>query len=217
MQLLFTILLVIHIAGGFTGLISGTLAASVKKGSRLHNFAGKWFFVGMLTASLAALVLSNLPGHHNMFLFSVGGFTLYMICSGYRFIFLNRQLKHKPVSFSFPDYSIFLFGLCFSLFLIGIGISSLFQKDSFGIVPGVFGMICIRFVYLDYVMLFRNTEMKKIWLPNHITRMMGALIASYTAFLVVNIHFQPTWVIWLLPTVAGTVFIYYFRKKYCKS
>lgn len=32
----------------------------------------------MLTAAAAALVISNLPGHENIFLFAVGGFTFYM-------------------------------------------------------------------------------------------------------------------------------------------
>lgn len=92
MPSLFSILITLHVAGGTTGLITGAVAASVKKGSKLHNGSGKLYFYGMLLASLAALVISWLPNHHNMFLFAVGGFTLYMITSGYRMIHLKRQL-----------------------------------------------------------------------------------------------------------------------------
>ncbi len=75
---LFTILIILHVAGGTIGLISGTIAAAVVKGKKAHLINGKIFFYSMLVTAVSALIISNLPGHHNTFLFAVGGFTLYI-------------------------------------------------------------------------------------------------------------------------------------------
>ncbi len=210
----FQILLGFHIAGGFAGLLCGTISAASKKGSNLHKTAGKIFFWGMLMASVAALILSNLPEHHNIFLFAVGGFTLYMICSGYRIVFLKRLFKTGSTSFTVLDYLISLFGLCFGFFLVYLSISNIYEGNNFGIVPGLFGIVCMNYARMDFKMLFQKLSIKEFWMPNHISRMMGAMIASYTAFLVVNLKIQPAWVLWVLPTLIGSGLISYFLRKF---
>lgn len=102
---LFTPLLILHILGGSAGLITGTIAASVKKGSKPHLVSGKIFFWGMFLASSSALVLSWIPGHESLFLFAVGGFTLYMILSGYRIVLLKRKSKQHNQTFFFNRLS----------------------------------------------------------------------------------------------------------------
>jgi uncharacterized membrane protein len=214
MPTLFQTVLGFHIAGGFAGLICGTISIAAQKGSRLHKLAGKIFFWGMLVASIAALLLSNLPEHQNIFLFAVGGFTLYMISSGYRIIYLKRQFKSTNASFNALDYIISLFGFCFGFFLVYLAIVNLYGGNNFGLVPGAFGLICMNYARMDFKMLFQKISLKEIWLPNHITRMMGAMIASYTAFLVVNVKMQPAWVLWLLPTLIGSGLITYYLRKF---
>jgi uncharacterized membrane protein len=217
MPTLFQTLLGLHISGGFTGLLSGTISVAAQKGSKLHKMAGKFFFGGMLVASSAALVLSNLPEHHNIFLFAVGGFTFYMISSGYRIVFLKRQFKSSAAIFTMLDYMISLFGFCFGLFLVYLAATNIYRGNNFGFVPGVFGLICLNYAKSDYKMLFQKMSLKEIWMPNHITRMMGAMIASYTAFLVVNVKMQPAWVLWLLPTLIGSGLITYYLRKFAPS
>lgn len=214
MHTLYLILISIHIAGGTAGLIAGAIAASVKKGSKVHNGSGKVYFYGMLIASIAALVVSWLPAHQNLFLFAVGGFTLYMIASGYRIINLKRQLKISPQPFTALDYSISFFAVAFGGFLIVIAILGLKNGNTFGIVPAVFGAICLNYARLDYLLFTGKKVLKTTWISNHITRMMGALIATYTAFLVVNVHIQQNWILWLLPTVIGSVLIAKFLKQF---
>jgi uncharacterized membrane protein len=214
MPSLFTILITLHVAGGTTGLITGAVAASVKKGSKLHNSSGKLYFYGMLLASLAALIISWLPNHHNLFLFAVGGFTLYMITSGYRMIYLKRQLKTTDFPIGILDYTITTFAVVFGIFLIVLAILGLKNGNTFSIVPAVFGSICINYARLDYGLLNGKKLLKTHWIANHITRMMGGLVATYTAFLVVNVHIQQNWILWLLPTVIGTVLIAKFLKQY---
>lgn len=214
MEQLFTPLLILHILGGSAGLIAGTIAASVKKGSKPHLLSGKIFFWGMFIASFSALILSWIPEHESLFLFAVGGFTLYMILSGYRIVILKRLLKQQAKQFSFVDYLITLFGFSFSVFLLFQSIKGLLSGNTFSIVPGVFGLICLSYVLLDIRLLTRNTTVKQSWMYNHIVRMMGAMIASYTAFLVVNVQIDMQWILWLLPSVIGSIFISVFLRKY---
>lgn len=214
MPSLFQILIIIHVAGGTTGLISGSISAASKKGSFLHKLSGKIFFWGMFIASIAALIISNLPGHKKVFLFAVGGFTLYMICSGYRIVQLKRLAKDIEKPFGWVDYGLSFFGLGFGCYLLYLGIRQLMDGQNFGIVPVVFGLICVNYARLDYQFLKGNESVKAVWMSNHIIRMMGAMIASYTAFLVVNVSMEPSWVLWLLPTMIGSGLISYFMRKF---
>lgn len=216
MEQLFTPLLILHILGGSAGLITGTIAASVKKGSKPHLLSGKIFFWGMFIASFSALILSWVPGHESLFLFAVGGFTLYMILSGYRIILLKRKSKQQEQSFSPIDYLITLFGFSFAVFLLIQSVKGLLHGNAFSIVPGVFGLICMSYVLLDIRLLTGNTTIKQSWMYNHIVRMMGAMIASYTAFLVVNVQIDMQWIVWLLPSVIGSIFITVFLRKYTR-
>jgi hypothetical protein len=214
MDQIFSVLLIAHIAGGGAGLITGTIAASAKKGGRLHRKAGIVFFWGMLLASLSALVMSWFPDHENLFLFAVGGFTLYMILSGYRIVLLKRHFKNTTGRFPVTDYLITIFGGLFATFLIMQSIKGLSGGNTFSIVPGVFGIICLSYVLHDIKLFLGRTTIKASWIYNHIIRMMGAMIASYTAFLVVNVQIHMQWILWLLPTVIGSIMIAFFIRKY---
>jgi hypothetical protein len=214
MELFFKLLLTLHIAGGTLGLMCGTIAAVVIKGKKAHAINGKLFTMGMLTAAIAALIMSNLPHHYSVFLFAVGGFTLYMVLTGYRIVQLKKQVKENTSPLKVFDYAIMLFGVSFSLFLLFLSIKGLVQKNISAIVPGMFGLIGLNYVRMDLNILITKKSLKKVWLPNHFTRMMGALIASYTAFLVVNVQIQQQWILWLLPTAVGSTLISYFFKKF---
>lgn len=206
---LFNILLYIHVAGGTTGLICGTIAASVVKGKKAHIINGKLFSIGMIAAAISALIISNMPGHNNVFLFAVGGFTFYMVTTGNRMVHLKRHYSKSII-----DYSLLAFGTVFSLFLLFLGAKSLLSSDFFGVVPIVFAAVCLVYVKNDVMLLTGKYTIKSKWMLNHITRMMGALIASYTAFIVVNIQVQMQWILWLAPSLAGGILIRSFIKKY---
>lgn len=214
MDQLFSNLLILHIICGGAGLITGTIAASVKKGSKLHLLTGIVFFWSMLVASVSALIMSILPGHNNLFLFAVGGFTLYMILSGYRIVILKRQFKTAPVKFPLTDYLVTIFGFSFAAFLLLQSVRGVIFGRIFSIVPGVFGLICLSYVLHDVKLFMGRTTIKASWMYNHIVRMMGAMIASYTAFLVVNAQIDMQWILWLLPGVIGSIFIAFFIRKY---
>ncbi len=214
MQQLFNVLIVLHIAGGTLGLICGTIAAAVIKGRKAHLQNGKIFFVSMLTAAVSALIMSNLPGHENIFLFAVGGFTFYMVTTGYRIVWVKRNNAKRSKSFTGVDYGLFAFGVCFSLFLLFMSVKGAVEGNLFSLVPGVFGLVCLNFARMDYKLFSGKETIKQFWITSHITRMMGALIASYTAFLVVNVQINMQWILWLLPSVAGGILIGKFLKKF---
>ena len=214
MQQLFSILIILHIAGGTIGLICGTVAASVIKGKKAHILNGKLFSVGMLTAAISALVISNLPGHENIFLFAVGGFTFYMVTTGYRIVWLKRNNAKRPQTFTALDYALFTFGIGFSFFLLFMSVKGAIEGNMFSLVPGIFGLVCLNFAWMDYRLFSGKDNIKKSWMTNHITRMMGALIASYTAFLVVNVHINMQWILWLLPSAIGGILIRKFLEKF---
>ncbi len=51
---------IIHVSAGVTGLVSGVVALSARKGSRLHRIAGTVFFVVMLTTAATGAYLGFL-------------------------------------------------------------------------------------------------------------------------------------------------------------
>jgi hypothetical protein len=69
--------LIAHICGGTVGLLSGTVALSVRKGSSRHALAGKVFVVSMITMAVFAVYLAIVRHQPN----NIGGgiLTFYLI------------------------------------------------------------------------------------------------------------------------------------------
>jgi hypothetical protein len=79
-----------------------------------------------------------------------------------------------------------------------------------------FGGFGVFLTLKDFQTFKRFTKKKNAGLMNHIGRMVGALIASITAFLVAGLHIG-TIVVWITPTLIGTAYIIYASKKYKKQ
>ena len=213
MELLFNIFLALHIAGGTLGLITGTISLATRKGDKRHRAIGKLFSYGMLTAGGSAFVLSVL--HPNYFLFIVGVFTIYMVSTGYRYIYLKLLGKdQKP---QLLDWILTISMALIGALFIVLGGYKLIEHNNFGIVFIVFGALSLRFVKVDIDNYRGNVKAKNYWLLCHLQRMIGGYIAAATAFLVVNskyIPMLPPVVIWLLPTAALVPLIIRWSKKY---
>ena len=206
---LFVVARIFHIAGGTLGLVFSIAALSVAKGSRIHKFFGKIFFWSMVSASLASFVLSVL--HENQFLFIIGVFTLYLILSGRRMLRLKQiDALHKASNWDW------LLSIAMGLFAVGfvvMGIRMIVLGRMFGIVPLVFGLGSLSAVRED-IQYFRGLQPKKMfWYYQHMTRMIGGTIATYTAFLVVNNTMLPDLVVWLGPAFIGSILISFWRRK----
>jgi uncharacterized membrane protein len=72
---------VVHIGGGITGLLSGTVAMIYRKGSRGHVIAGKVFVAAMLSMAAGAVCLAVLK--HQPSNFGGGILTFYLILTGW--------------------------------------------------------------------------------------------------------------------------------------
>jgi hypothetical protein len=160
----------------------------------------------MCLAGLVSLALAFL--HPNRFLFLIGVFTLYMTIAGKQYLsFQNSNYQAKWFNWLLT-FIMFAFGA--SLIFLGIRI---FPNDSFAWVYFSFGFISLNFVRMDYFNFKKISIKPNFALTGHLQRMCGAYIASLTAFLVVNVKFLPSLVIWLLPTLVITPLIFIWSKK----
>lgn len=213
MNEIFQAFLIMHIAGGSVGLLTGMINIIRKKGDKNHKLIGKLFFISMLTAGASSLVLSRL--HPNYFLFMVGVFTLYMVISGQRY--LKRQQQGKP-EFKIVDWTIAVLMFIAGLMFVGIGVWALLKSNLFGLVFITFGGLGLLFVRQDFKNYKNKSTIKNFWLIGHLQRMTGGFIAALTAFLVVNATYLPQqipgFVYWLLPTVIFTPLIVKWSQKY---
>ncbi|WP_293871980.1 DUF2306 domain-containing protein [Flavobacterium sp.] len=209
MELLFKILLIIHIITGSIGLFTGTINIIRKKGDQFHKLVGNFFFLSMIINAVAGFVMSIL--HKNLFLSIIAVFSFYMTATGQRFLSLKTIDKdQKPKTI---DWILTLTMLLFALFFIIFGFYLLINYNKFGTVLLVFGLISILMAKKDIAIYQGKVKFKNYWLLIHIQRMIGAYIAALTAFLVVNNTYLPSLVAWLLPTVILTPLIFYWSKK----
>lgn len=201
----YKIALALHIISGFLALSSGLFSVIFKKGGIWHRRSGKVFFYSMLGVCFSSFYISILKS--NQFLFHIGIFSLYMNYFGFMAV-KNKSLKPKPL-----DWPI----------LIAAGINCIFMLLSGNIVLMVFGGICVYTLLQNIrviVAVLRGKELQPFaWLRMHIGMMMGAFIATTTAFLLVNVEslpFEhlPYWFTWFLPAVLLLPLSIYYTRRY---
>jgi hypothetical protein len=205
MEKLYSPVLVLHIVTGFLALLCGILSVSSKKGARLHRFSGTVFFWSMLGVCLSALFICLLKG--NTFLLLIGGFSFYMAYTGF------RAVKEKSLLPNWMD----------KLVMVMAAITTFFMLASMNMILMVFGVLAAwnLFQQVKSTVDLRKgkTLPEKLWLERHIGMMMGAFIATTTAFLVVNSNLfdalgLPAWFWWFLPSALLVPLIFYFIKKF---
>jgi uncharacterized membrane protein len=201
------LLLVTHIIAGTLGLLSGSFILAMKKGDKLHKLIGQIFFYSMTSSMIISLPLSIQKS--NLFLFIIAIWTLYMLISGL------RALKKIDINrVSIWDWVITSVMLLFGILLLGFGIRSVLIGATMGWIAIVFGLISLLFVVSDFRFFRGKGKYKNQFLIIHIQRMLGAYIASVTAFLVVNNKILPDIVAWLLPTVLIVPLIVFWIRKW---
>lgn len=195
-------LLLLHIISGSLALVSGFIAIATIKGSRLHKRSGKLYFYAMLGVALTAVIISLAKG--NDFLLSIGIFSFYLTFSGYRSIYYSRQNG----AYRMTDKIAAVLATLTGLYMLGKGVLPMFNGTFSGNIPlAVFGGILLWRSVSDLRRFGTTSEDPKAHILRHIGNMGGSYISASTAFLVVNVHFEPTFVPWLLPTLIGTPLI----------
>lgn len=212
MEIPFELLLYPHIAGGFLALLVAPVAMIVKKGGPAHRTWGKVFFYSMVVVAVTALGMSAIKS--NLFLAMVGIFSFYMAASGYRALY--RRNIHSIKDVRPIDWILVAVSGIFCAILLLLGILNIFAdpKFAFGYIASVFGLIGTQSVIKD-VKTFRTADYyKKNWLYHHMSGMVGAYIATVSAFSAVNMDFLHPLIQWLWPTIIGTPLLIFWIRKY---
>ncbi len=205
------IIIYIHAFFGAIGLIAGTVIMFAKKGNQLHKKAGEIFSLGMLVSSVLSLLICSFPNHHNSFLLMIGIFTIYMILLGNRVLKYKRKNHHNKI-----DQLISGIMMVTSIIMIVYGISPLFTNQGLGILFMIFGGLGGFMSYRDFK-FYKNPENYKKWTMVHVGKMVGAYIASVTAFLVAGAGFGGNIYFWIVPSVIGTLYIIAWGRKLNKK
>jgi uncharacterized membrane protein len=212
MEQIITTLIYIHAFFGGIGLITGMISIFVKKGAINHKKAGKIFSYSMLISSLISLFVARMPDHENLFLFLIGIFTIYLVLAGNRALTLKSKTKSKA---NLIDKLVSGTMLVASIGMLIIGTIGIIEHANNSILYVFFGVFGVIMTLRDFQTFRIFTEKKNAWLISHLGRMVGALIASVTAFLVAGIHVGTT-IVWILPTILGTAYIIYWNRTFRK-
>ena len=133
---------------------------------------------------------------------------------------LSKGQKPKFIDWFF-SLGMLLTGSCF----VAWGIYLITSYTTFGLVLLIFGLIGLINVKNDFKNYSGRYKNKNYWMLIHIGRMIGAYIASLTAFIMINakhfpIDIDPI-ILWLGPTLILTPFLVYwskpFKKKYVEN
>jgi hypothetical protein len=140
----------------------------------------------------------------------VGFFSYYLVVRGYRILYLKKLGAGQKAGWL--DWSIVAIAMTFGASLVAWSLLS--GSKALGTVALVFGIICMGFSARDIQLFVKGPKQKNHWLFGHITSMSSGYIATWTAFVVTNVTFLPSIVVWLAPTVIGTICIAFTIRKY---
>jgi len=163
----------------------------------------------MIISSLISLIVARMPHHENTFLFLIGIFTIYMVMAGNRALTFRSTKKSKA---NFTDKLVSIIMIASALIMIGFGTIGLIYSQSQSILFIFFGGAGLFLTYGDFKLFTKTLANRKLWLINHLSRMLGAFIASITAFLVAGMKYDNLWA-WMLPSILGTIYIIYWIRK----
>lgn len=199
-----------HIAAGFTALMVGSIPIFVEKGSRLHKQSGVIFYWMMAWVSVSALWLVAFK-HANPFLLGISIFSFYNAYSGRRIL----AFKNTTTQPSILDWLMFSALTINGLWMVlrGLQFAYIAFAEAWGlaVLYGIFGGFCLVMAREDYK-FYKQPEAAKYgkmqWFFSHLSRMLGAYIATWTAFAVVNfgrLGLPEAFgiVAWLLPGFLG--------------
>ena len=173
-------ILLVHIGGGLSGLLSGAATLCFRKGSQRHRVAGNVFVVSMIIMAVAAVYLAI--GKHDTGNIIGGVMTFYFVTTAW----LTARRRNGGTSIF--DWVALAFALTFAAFMLttGIKVVSGLTKAKDGVPVGMtffLGSIALLSAAGDLRMLVRGITGTKR-LVRHLWRMCFALfIASGSFFL----------------------------------
>jgi hypothetical protein len=207
MEALRQALVAVHIAAGFAAIAASITAASSKAlhlPHRVHRIAGRAFALAMLGIVVTAVPMALLGG--NLLLLLVAILSGYLAFAGW------REAVRSRTTAAWPDRAAALLMMLAGSAMIALGVFVVTRGNAGGIVLLAFGAIGGSLAWTDLRRIGRPCD-RPTRIANHLIRMMGATIAVITAFLVVNVRFDPGWIVWLAPTVVLTPLIIVWSRR----
>ena len=168
-------LLILHILAGTVGVLSGTFAIAVRKGSRLHRPSGNIFTVAMLTLACSALCLAIKKSQHGNI---IGSFiTFYMIATAW--------LDGRRRGIGRLDLAALLVGAWGAVAVIALGIWNLHHPDKNAPAPMCFFMAAVLLLAAagDIRMFARGSISGRPRVTRHLWRMCFGLFIRNWIFL----------------------------------
>lgn len=214
---IYSIVLGVHVASGFSALFGGLIPMLAKKGSKLHVRGGWFYFWAMFGVLVTTIVMFCFKPDRLLFLLLIGIFSFYNVFSGVRKV----RFKKKNARAAVLDWSVASIVILSSFLMLAKSMQLLFLASyGMAILYGVFGLVCFGVSFQD-LKDFRSMKlgkgMRDTWMILHIGGMGAGYIATITAFLVVNNSVLPPLVVWIGPGVIGGIILSRISKRYRKS
>jgi uncharacterized membrane protein len=207
---LYSAVLYVHIACGFTALATGLAVIIMKKGTRFHVRTGLiyfWSMAGVLVTTMTMLCLAP-EKEHLWFLGAVAVISFYQTYTGRRMV----QQKSSGIFARPADWLALGFIAICGAWSLFHAIESEMEGNHFRMTLFLFFAVIGLRAALKDISLYNGkpTSGKTLWFEHHISRMMGSYAATTTAF-VVNViprhlpddtHWSVFAALWVLPGVV---------------
>ena len=168
--------ILIHVISGTTALILGLIALLSVKGGKVHNTSGKWFLFFMTIVILSGLIGVFVFGR-NTFLLIITILSGYVAFSGFRTIKFKTNV---PNLFDITVALISLVALVYFLYYfksIGMIWSPVIIYSTVGAL-----LFVIIYDFVRYLIPAKLYKKYRIWLYEHIYKMISAFSALLSAF-----------------------------------
>ncbi|MPR33693.1 hypothetical protein [Salmonirosea aquatica] len=217
----YKIILLIHVAFGFSALATGVVPMLAKKGGKVHKFWGNVYYWSMFGVFITTLMLFALrPGQLKLqFFLCIAILSFYFTFSGERVLAMKKSATQATVLDRVAAGLALACGLAM-LGYAGYGIIGL-QNYFIAILFAVFGTLISVNARKDLQLFSGKIESEKMhWYFGHISKIMGAYIATITAFCVNMTRYLPEdasvylqLIPWLTPGVLLGVGTAYYSKR----
>jgi uncharacterized membrane protein len=202
--------LALHILAGSVSLVTSVVALVATKGGRVHVRAGQVFVAAMIVVGLSAFILAVL--RPNPFLFAVGVFSLYLAIAGREAAAVRTGIMSRTALVAA------ILMVVVGIGMVAIGGGALAGIPAAAAVAGRLPVVLLAFglggtalATQDLRTYAAGREAPQRRIARHVGRIVGATIASWTAFVVVNLTFLPPLARWLGPSLLFAPLILYWN------
>lgn len=213
-----TLVRAVHIAAGSIALFVAPGAMLTVKGGRWHRRWGRVYVWAMGVVAVTALALAAI--RPNVFLALVAVFSFYLAFIGQRTIARRRlPLGRRAAALDWGGAMVAGTGA------VGLLLYALLSRggDRPGLWPValIFGLVGLLLAGRELRSFRRPDAEPRAWWYRHMGNMLGAYVATVSAFSVVNFTALPPIVRWLWPTAVGVpligLWIRLYRRRFARA